>query len=80
MENKPKQIIIGLLVIIAVLAGFIIYNYFSVLPVMENTGYQKAISQILEQSFDCQKGVTLYKGNLNYTLINIVCLQEGIAG
>lgn len=78
MESKSKLIIAALLVVIAVMAGFIIYGYsvgwmVSQQQAAYTIGYQRAIIDVAQQSTNCQTGVPLTIGNQTITLVNVNC-------
>ena len=79
MDKKTKRLVIGLLVIIAVLAGFIIFNYSvswfdSQQSSAYSLGYQQAALTLIQQSRNCSI-VPLYVGNQTFSFVDVSCLQ-----
>lgn len=77
--KKPKAVIITLILVIAVLAGLIIY-LLAVRPAitgyvirLQNEGYAFAFAQIMQQAATCQP-VPLTFGNQTINMIAIECL------
>lgn len=77
--KKPKLILI-LILVIAVLAGLVIY-LLAIRPAISgyavnayNQGYQDAILQIVRQAATCQQ-VPLYFGNQTINLVAVGCPQ-----
>lgn len=83
MDKKTKLIVVGLLVIIAILAGLVVYGHYTGWFATQQqasfvAGYQQgatdAIKTIAQQSVTCNQ-VPLVIDNQTYNMINVACLQ-----
>jgi glucose uptake protein GlcU len=79
-ENKTKKLVLGLIAIIVILLGFVIYS-FVVRPVVarytdnaRNEGLQFAIASIMQQAATCQP-VPLTFGDQTINVIDVNCLS-----
>ena len=82
--KKRKILIIVLIVLVAILAGYIgleKYNDWELEKDLEvyqagmQAGYEQAIIQVMQQVSTCQT-VPLYAGNVTLNVVAVECLQQ----